>query len=225
MGVLALCNHTTSNLGFLAERFEHHGLGPVTTVFREDPHHWPEPTDFDLLVSTGSLWSVLEDERAASLHHECEMYQRAISGAVPVLAICYGAHALGAALRAPARTAPRPEAGFVVADTADPALIPPGPWLTWHSDLLTVPCGATVVARTPIAPQAYTIGRVLAVQFHPELTPGELADWVDLGGEWLREHHIDTGNLLKEAARQESALRKRAHTLFDAFWSGVALGT
>jgi hypothetical protein len=34
---------------------------------------WETTTDFDLLVSTGSLWSVLEDERAASLRHECEL--------------------------------------------------------------------------------------------------------------------------------------------------------
>jgi GMP synthase-like glutamine amidotransferase len=225
MGVLALCNHTTSDLGFLAERFEHHGIGPVTKIFREDFGHWPEPTDFDLLVSTGSLWSVLEDKRAASLRHEGELYQSAISGAVPVLAICYGAHTLGVALGAPTRTAPRPEAGFVVTDTADPTLIPAGPWLTWHSDLLSVPCGATVVARTPAAPQAYTTGRTLAVQFHPELTPSELENWISRGAEWLCEHHVDTDNLLEEAARQEPALRERTYSLFDTFWPGMARST
>ncbi|MFE6338837.1 aminotransferase [Streptomyces sp. NPDC057798] len=222
MAVLAVCNETTDNLGFIGERFDAHNLGPVTTVYREDPAAWPEPTDFDLLVSTGSLWSVTEDERAAALRHEVELYRRALTGAVPILAICYGAHALALALGAPGRPAPQPEAGFVVPDTADPTLVPAGPWLTWHSDLLTVPTGATLLARTPVAPQAWTLGRSMAVQFHAELTPSELASWVARGADWLHEHHIDPHALIAEAEAHAQALRARAHTLFDAFWTRLA---
>jgi GMP synthase-like glutamine amidotransferase len=219
MAVLAICNDTTSNLGFIAERFEAHGLGPVPTVYREDPASWPDPADFDLVISTGSRWSVTEQEHAASLRRETELYRLARSGDVPIFGICYGAHALAMALGAPSRQAPRPEAGFVVVDSADPSLVPGGPWLTWHEDLLTVPVGATLLARTPVAPQAWSLRGMMAVQFHPELPPEELAGWLDRDSKWLREHNLDGDALLAAARDREQGLRTRAHALFDAFWT------
>jgi len=222
MPVLAVCNAKTANLGFLQERLAFHELGPVTTVCRTDPAPWPDPGGFDLVVAVGSRWSVNDDAHAAALRHEGDLYRKALAGAVPVLAICYGAHALALALGAPSHPAPQPEAGFVVVDTADPALVPSGPWLTWHSDLLAVPVGATLVARTPVAPQAWSLGRALALQFHPELTPAELESWIDRDADWMQEHHIDTEALLTDARSHQESLRERAHALFDAYWTRIA---
>ncbi|HEX4787322.1 MAG TPA: hypothetical protein VH372_02585 [Actinospica sp.] len=62
----------------------------------------------------------------------------------------------------------------------------------------------------------------MAVQFHPELTPAELAGWIDREADWLREHGVDGEALLAEARHREQELRGRAHTLFDAFWTRIA---
>ena len=64
----------------------------------------------------------------------------------------------------------------------DPELVEAGPWFQWHHDRWTPPPGARSVARTALAPQAFTIGRSLAVQFHPELTVDQLAGWLGNGG-------------------------------------------
>ncbi|MFG2005068.1 type 1 glutamine amidotransferase [Spirillospora sp. NPDC048911] len=222
MAVMVVSNESTGDLGYLAERLRAHELGEVHACFRENPDAWPDPADFDLLITMGSLDSVTEEDSAGPREHEERLVHRAVGAAVPLLAICYGAHILSLTLNASGRRAPKPEAGFVVVDTSDPDLVPPGPWLTWHTDLLTVPAGGTVIARTPTAPQAYRYGRCLAVQFHPDLTPRELGKWIDAHGDWLQEQGIDTDSLLDDAHQREQALRERAHTLFDAFWTRIA---
>ena len=78
-----------------------------------------------------------------------------------------------------ARSRPRrePELGWTTIETDDPERIPAGPWLEWHFDRFAVPPGATEVARTGAAPQAFRHGRHLGVQFHPESTVEIVARW------------------------------------------------
>ena len=75
------------------------------------------------------------------------------------------------------------------------------------------PAGAAVVARTAAAQQAYTIGRSMGVQFHPELTPSMLQGWFDNGGAaYLEEHGQDADQLMARtvaiAADAEARLGK-----------------
>jgi GMP synthase (glutamine-hydrolysing) len=49
--------------------------------------------------------------------------------------------------------------------------------LHWHGDRFDVPEGATLLARTQAAPQAFAKGRALALQCHPEM--GDPADPID----------------------------------------------
>ena len=79
-------------------------------------------------------------------------------------------------------------------ETDDPDLVEAGPWFEWHHDRWVAPPGARVLARTAAAEQAFVIGRSLAVQFHPELTPGMLRGWLANGGAtYLEAHGIDAG--------------------------------
>jgi GMP synthase-like glutamine amidotransferase len=66
--------------------------------------------------------------------------------------------------------AERPEVGWTPIQTHRPDLIEPGPWFQWHSDRWVLPDGIRALARTGTAEQAFTAGRSLGVQFHPELT-------------------------------------------------------
>ena len=70
-----------------------------------------------------------------------------------------------------------PEIGWydIVSDV--PEVIAAGPWLQWHSDVVTVPPGAEELARSAVGPQAWRIGRTLCTQFHPEATETMLARW------------------------------------------------
>jgi hypothetical protein len=101
--------------------------------------------------------------------------------------------------------------------------VEPGPWFQWHHDRWVAPPGAEVIARTPVAQQAYTIGRSMGVQFHPELTPEQLQGWLDNGGStYLEAHGEDAGALLDVTARTASAAQARSRLLVDRFLDQVA---
>jgi GMP synthase-like glutamine amidotransferase len=79
------------------------------------------------------------------------------------------------------------------------------------------------VARNPRASQAYVIGRSLAVQFHPEVTPACLEGWLDEGGVAEAEKDgIDPAELMAGTVREEPAAVARAHALVDSFLDRVA---
>ncbi|MFY8212699.1 MAG: hypothetical protein ACOVLB_08550, partial [Candidatus Nanopelagicus sp.] len=65
----------------------------------------------------------------------------------------------------------------------DKTLIPTGPWFEYHWDRWSVPKGGTEIARTQIASQAFVMGRTLGVQFHPEIDPDVLEEWLGMEGE------------------------------------------
>ena len=73
--------------------------------------------------------------------------------------------------------APAPEIGWTFIQTDLPSLVPGGPWFEWHFDRFELPAGVPALATTPLANQAFTIGRSLGLQFHPEVTAEMIADW------------------------------------------------
>ena len=94
-----------------------------------------------------------------------------------MLGLCFGGQALAAALGGTVERAPRPELGWTEIETDEPELVPPGPWLEWHYERFTTPPGATEIARTAAATQAFRHGRHLGVQFHPESTVEIVERW------------------------------------------------
>lgn len=178
----------------------------------------------DLVVSLGSLSSVRDEATDEARRQEHRVYERAIELGVPILAICYGAQVLSQVLGAPSRESPSSEIAWVEVDSVNTATLPTGPWLDWHEDLLTVPVGATLLARTSVAPQVYAHGRCLAVQFHPEVTPEELERRVAMNRDALEQQGVDTEALTAQAHRQGERSRAMTRQLFDGFWAGVAAG-
>ena len=74
-----------------------------------------------------------------------------------------------------------------------------------------------------MASQAFTYGRSLGVQFHPELTESTLAGWLREGG--IPQVEADGQNpdaLLAHTRAEEPAAIARAHRLVDVFLERVA---
>lgn len=184
---------------------------------------FPDPTRYDAVVPMGAPWSVTSEHITGWVTAELELLRRAHAAGVPVLGICFGGQALAAALGGGVERAARAEIGWVTVETDDPGLVPAGPWFQWHEDRWTAPPGAREIARTPVAPQAFVVGRSLAVQFHPELTPSQLEGWLGNGGEaYLASRGLDAAELLALTRAQAPAAAARAGALVAAFLDRVA---
>jgi len=73
------------------------------------------------------------------------------------------------------------------------------------------------------ADQAFTIGRPLGLQFHPELTPAVLECWLDNAGvAELAARSVDAGELMAQTRRLAGVSAARAHELVRRFTRRVA---
>jgi len=160
----------------------------------------------------GSVSSVNDPEPWIAA--ELDWLRAADQAGLPVFGICFGAQALCAALGGRVEAMGGKEIGWFVVDSADPEVIPAGPWLEFHGDRCLLPAGAEVLARNDAAVQAFRIGRHLAVQFHPEVDGPQLKRWLDSMG--IREAQragVDPDQFLADTIREEPAARARADRL------------
>lgn len=204
------------------------GGGYDVEVFRvvpENRYHdpgvlaeFPDPGAYGVIVAMGAPWSVGDERIASWLTPELDLLRTAHGRGIPVLGVCFGGQALAVALGGTVARAPHPEIGWYRLRTADPALVPPGPWFQWHYDQWTTPSAATPVADTAAGPQAFTAGRSLALQFHPETDPSLMRLWLDDAGyAEFAAAGLDPEKVLAETCRQAPAAAERARRLIDLF--------
>lgn len=235
MRALFVQHDHVSPVGPVGERFVERGYTvDELLVVPEDRFHtpavegdFPDPASYDVIVPMGAPWSVYDLATIGPwVEPELAFLARAVAEGVPVLGICFGGQALAAALGGAVVPADEVEIGWTSVETDDPDLVEAGPWFEWHHDRWVAPPGAHVLARTAAAEQAFVVGRSLAVQFHPELTPGMLRGWLANGGAtYLEDHGIDTEQVLADTDALAPDARRRAHRLVDRFLDRVALAS
>jgi GMP synthase-like glutamine amidotransferase len=192
--------------GLLAEWLEARGIPYVVDrSWLDGP--LPDPGDYAFVVSLGHT-SGPGDTHDPAVVAELELLRTAVARDVPVLGLCFGGEALAAVLGARVERSPAPELGWREIETDDPDAIPAGPWLEWHFERFTTPPGATEVARTADATQAFRLGPHLGVQFHPEST-------VEIVEGWAAHDGVEVS--VEASPEQREAAREAAFRLFDAF--------
>jgi GMP synthase-like glutamine amidotransferase len=218
--------------GPVGDRFAERGY-EVTELVIVPPHRsgdpgvaadFPDPAGFDVIVPMGAPWSAYDHDLIGDwLLPELDLLRTAHQAGIGILGICFGGQALALALGGSVTAAPAPEIGWYEIETSAPALIEAGPWLQYHYDRWQSPAGATDLARTALAPQAFVSGTSLAVQFHPEITVSMLAGWLDNGGyAELDRLGLDAAGLLEQTRRLEAASAVRARRLVDGFIDTIA---
>jgi GMP synthase-like glutamine amidotransferase len=180
-----------------------------------------EPAEHDVIVSLGSEFAAFDDS-IGWIPREMDLLRRASEHDVPVLGICFGGQLLARTLGARCWRSETSEIGWLPVRTTDPSLVPQGPWFQWHFDTFELPRGATLVAENDAGPQAYTIGRSLATQFHPEVTPEIMDDWVRVYRHELDAEGVDPDRLLEETHERWETTSASSRTLLDGWLEKAA---
>jgi GMP synthase-like glutamine amidotransferase len=217
---LLIANDDDADLGVIGRLASEAGYR-FEVLSREEPEGWPGLDGVDLVLSLGSEWSVYWDHVGASVAAEAALLAAAHEAAVPVLGICFGAQIVAHALGATVRRAPFAEIGWYEIDSSYPDVVAPGPWFEWHVDTFTVPAGATDLARSAVGPQAFRIGRTMAVQFHPEIEESILKRWVSGDTSALEAEGVVVDDLVATTRLHVDANAVRAAVLFSSFCRDV----
>ena len=232
MRALCVQHDHVSPTGPISERLRERGF-EIDEILIVDERHadapnvtfdFPDASAYDLLVPMGAPWGAWDDEEIGRwLVPEIAWLRAALDADIPVFGICFGGQLMSRALGGAVAVARRPEIGWTAVHTDDPELVASGPWFEFHYDRWTVPAGALEIARTASASQAFSHGRSLAVQFHPELTAASLEGWLNAGGAGKVAADGQDPEALRAPTRaEETASRARTAALVDAYLERVA---
>lgn len=186
---------------------------------------FPDPRGYDVIVPLGARWPVYDEAlRRTWVGTEMQMLRDAADAGVPTLGVCFGGQLLAQAFGGTVGRAATPEIGWYDVTTDHDGLIPGGRWFQWHFDTWTLPPGATEVARTPNASQAFVLGRAMGLQFHPELDHDLLEQWLAVDRESDEVASVGrTHDELRSATREfEASAAQRIRGLVRGFLSQVA---
>ena len=180
-----------------------------------------DPTAYDLIVSLGSEFAAFDDSKPF-VPREARLMRRAVDADVPVLGLCFGGQMLARVLGADVYRGTVSEIGWLPVRTHDPELVSEGPWFQWHFDTFTAPPDTTLVAESDAGAQAFVYGRSLGLQFHPEVTPEIMDDWVRAYRHELDDEGVDPDALLEETRRRADESRRTSWRLLEGYFDGVA---
>jgi GMP synthase-like glutamine amidotransferase len=220
MRVLVIRHHDVDSAGFIGEAFEARGATLDTRLFPDDGP-LPLIDGFDAVVVLGAISSV--NDADPWIAAELAWLTGADQAGVPILGICFGGQALCVISGGRVEKAPRQEIGWTMIDSVAPDRVPLGPWVEFHGDRCLLPVGAQVLAANDLCVQAFTVGKHLGVQFHPEVDGAQLKRWLDKGADTeVAREGIDPAEFLAETIRQEPAARTRAARLVTTFLSRLS---
>jgi GMP synthase-like glutamine amidotransferase len=220
--VLFIHNEHLATEGLLGEAFTECGydvatFGVVPAERVDDPVldvEFPDPSRYDVIVPLGARWPVYDEALQRTwVGAEMQMLRDAADAGVPTLGVCLGGQLLAQAFGGAVAPLAAPEIGWCEVASDDESLIPGGRWFAWHFDAWKLPPGATEIARTAKASQAFVLGRSVGLQFHPEVDHDMLARWFadDRNGEITGNGHTYDDLLSATRELQDSAaLRIRA---------------
>jgi GMP synthase-like glutamine amidotransferase len=210
---LVVRHHVEDDAGLIGLALIEQGFR-VTTVLVDGDHPSPDEAAADLVVMLGSNSSVYDDAvRTEWLNDELAFLAKVDATGVPIFGICFGAQELCALFGGTVERAPHGEMGWTEISVVSTHTLSSGPWFEYHHDHCVLPPVATLWATSTNAVQAFSIGRHVGVQFHPEIDDEQLARWFQSASDHPRAHSDHEASLLTETRRMVPAARQRAREL------------
>jgi GMP synthase-like glutamine amidotransferase len=163
----------------------------------------PSVEDFDVLIVMGGPMSVHDEAEFPWLRSEKALIAAAIGAGKKVLGICLGAQLIAEVMGGRVYPNPVKEIGFWPVRWTEEAGSGDGGVSSgdeevgsgdeevfhWHGETFDLPPGAVLLASSAgCVNQAFRVGEnVLALQFHPEVTPEIIGDMIRFEGHELAE--------------------------------------
>lgn len=227
--ILVIQSSKLDPIGILGEHLAHYGAQLCTWLPEQHPS--PPSGDFSGLIILGGHMNAYEDEAFPHLPQVVDFIHQFHREGKPIMGVCLGAQLIARAFGSQVSTHTAPELGFSPIQVADASATEP--WLTscpanlhlmqWHFDTFDLPEQATLLMTNHFCKhQAYRIGdNIYGFQFHLEVTPGIVMDWLADKGDWieanypaldreviqqLEEHAVQSGQFAHSVARDWMSL-------------------
>lgn len=225
MNVLILKNVFSEGPGTIEDYLRAEAI-PYSVIELSTGETVPDFDSFTHLVIMGGPMAVYEMHRYSFLINEALLIDRTIKANKHVLGLCLGAQMLAHVLGARVYPGQQKEIGWydaaLTADGMSDALLSalrvPGKnaarVFQWHGDTFDLPRGTVRLASSDLYPnQAFRYSdRVYALQFHIEVTPAIVGDWLK------QEKGIDFAGITNESGTIFGAYRERAMKFYQGFF-------
>ena len=186
------------------------------------------PEEYDGVALFGGDMAVVEEEQYPFLREEKEHLRALLAAGVPLIGVCLGGQLLADVAGARVTLARRPEIGWYDVELLpgaanDPlfgGLPPRFPSFQWHSWEFDLPQGAVLLALNDLCLQAYRLTHTAwGVQFHPEVKPQKLAEWLEAAktNSEARRIGFDIDEQQRLSDREIGGWNQLGRTLFSRF--------
>jgi len=195
--VLVFQHESDDGPGYLGEALLKRGAA-LRIVRLDKDETIPAPTDYDMLLVMGGVMNVYAEDKYPWLADETRAIHQAVESDKAVLGVCLGGQLLAKSLDARVRIGAATEIGLTPitlteAGKTDPLFegLPRIEAVEWHDDTFDIPAGAIALASSEgCANQAFRFGdRVYGLQFHPEVSPAMLSEWINGNDRWGSFQH------------------------------------
>jgi GMP synthase-like glutamine amidotransferase len=225
MKVLIIKNIACEGPGTIEEHLRAEKL-PYSTIDLKKGEAAPHINTFTHLVIMGGPMAVYEMEQHPFLKDETLLIESAIKANKHVLGVCLGAQMVAHALGARVYAGGQKEIGWYEVTLTDDGMRDPcvsqlaydgrksAQVFQWHGDTFDLPAGAVRLASSDLYPnQAFRYSdRVYALQFHIEVSPVIVFDWLK------DEQGVDLNSVNAESNRIYDPYRMRAMNFYRRFF-------
>jgi GMP synthase-like glutamine amidotransferase len=186
LSVLVFQHEPDDGPGYLGEVLLRHGAS-LNVIRLDQGEAVPDTSAYDMLLVMGGAMNVYQEDKYPWLIEETQAIYKVVETDKPVLGVCLGGQLLAKALGAQVHLGAAPEIGLMPITLTEQGKSDPLfdglselEEVEWHDDTFDIPKGAIALASSDgCAHQAFRFGeRAYGLQFHPEVSPLMLADWI-----------------------------------------------